>query len=83
MKTLFLLLLLFTFSQQNPEKMVLVSNPDLGYDFWIDTHEVTMAEFERFQLATGYQTTCERRGTGPKSYRDQSFRALRGLELAS
>ena len=79
MKTLFLLLLLFTFSQQNPEKMVLVSNPDLGYDFWIDTHEVTMAEFERFQLATGYQTTCERRGTGPKATGTSPSELFEGL----
>jgi formylglycine-generating enzyme required for sulfatase activity len=29
-------------------------------DFWMDRHEVTNAEFERFVLATNYQTTAEK-----------------------
>jgi formylglycine-generating enzyme required for sulfatase activity len=59
-------LLVLNFAQINSDKMVLVKNDELGNDFLIDTHEVTMAEFEKFVLATGYKTTCEKRGTGPK-----------------
>src|SRR5512138_1580117 len=30
--------------------------------FWMDRHEVTVAEFARFMLATGYKTDSERLG---------------------
>ena len=35
--------------------------------FWIDQHEVTNAEFEKFVQATGYKTLAER-GVDPKSH---------------
>jgi formylglycine-generating enzyme required for sulfatase activity len=59
--------------------MVLVKNADLGYSFMIDTHEVTMDEFEKFILATGYKTTCEKRGTGPKPTAEAETVLFEGL----
>lgn len=73
------ILLVLNFFYQNFEKMVLVKNSELGYDFMIDTHEVTMAEFEKFVLATGYRTTCEKRGTGPKPTADAETTLFPGL----
>lgn len=32
--------------------------------FWMDKHEVTMAEFDEFVLATGHKTSCELSGEG-------------------
>src|SRR4029453_8270420 len=32
--------------------------------FWIDTHDVTNAQFARFVRETGYVTTAERTGSG-------------------
>jgi formylglycine-generating enzyme required for sulfatase activity len=66
-------------TQLNSDKMVLVKNADLGYSFMIDTHEVTMAEFEKFVLATGYKTTCEKRGTGPKATAEAETVLFEGL----
>ncbi|MFC5625291.1 SUMF1/EgtB/PvdO family nonheme iron enzyme [Algoriphagus winogradskyi] len=61
------------------DKMVVVSNTELGYDFMIDTHEVTMAEFEKFVSATGFKSTCETRGTGPKPTGDSPSELVEGL----
>lgn len=36
-------------------------------DFWMDEHEVTNAEFERFVKATGYETVAERK-LDPKDF---------------
>src|SRR3954452_9129508 len=36
-------------------------------DFWIDQHEVTNAQFEKFVEATGYKTLAER-GVDPKTH---------------
>ncbi|WP_075352225.1 SUMF1/EgtB/PvdO family nonheme iron enzyme [Algoriphagus marinus] len=70
---------LLNLTQLNSDKMVLVKNADLGYNFMIDTHEVTMDEFEKFVLATAYKTTCEVRGTGPKPTRDNPSELFEGL----
>ncbi|MDX1952420.1 MAG: formylglycine-generating enzyme family protein [Verrucomicrobiota bacterium] len=41
--------------------------------FWMDKHEVTNAEFERFVNATGYQTTAERNPDSPSPSQPGSF----------
>jgi formylglycine-generating enzyme required for sulfatase activity len=42
------------FSEEKPARTVVVSS------FWIDTHEVTNAQFDLFVKATGYVTVAER-----------------------
>jgi len=54
--------------------------------FWIDTHDVTNAQFARFVRETGYVTTAERRGSGGVAAGSLLFRApqdVRDLQDAS
>ncbi len=44
------------------DSMVLVKVEGGTRSFYMDKHEVTMAEFEKFVLATGHKTSCEIKG---------------------
>ncbi len=40
----------------------------LTRSFWIATHEVTVAQFRKFVVATGYKTTAEKTGRGARAF---------------
>lgn len=46
------------------DSMALVKEEGGNKTFWMDKHEVTIAEFEEFVNATGYKTSCEINGIG-------------------
>src|SRR5438445_10287482 len=58
--------------RQPKERFTHVTRVD---EFWIDRHEVTNAQFEKFVEATGYVTLAERPGD-PKSHSDWSQEML-------
>lgn len=50
--------------------------------FWMDTHEVTNAEFAEFVRATGYVTAAERKGTSGAAVFVAPTRPVRGNDIS-
>jgi formylglycine-generating enzyme required for sulfatase activity len=61
------------YEREHPPHKVRITRP-----YYLGTHEVSVADFERFVTATGYKTTAEKEGNS-QGYQDGEWKAVEGL----